>query len=117
VLPFSPPIYPLANDTQPYNGFTVQWTGQAPPGTSIVSFSVEYRRPGNPTWLLLYSGPNTSTRFDLAAGDPDGWYTFRARATDSSGQTGNFREELYGHVLVNRDGNFTPSWMPAIFHP
>ena len=117
VIPFTPPIYPLATTPMPYNGFAVEWLGQAPPGSSIVSFDVEFQRPGNPTWLNLYSGANTATIFTLAAGDPDGWYVFRAKAKDSTGETGSFHEELYGYVLVNRDGNFTPVWMPAIFSP
>ncbi len=117
VIPFSPPIYPLETSPMPYDGFPVQWVGQAPPGSSIVSFDVEFRRPGNPTWLHLYSGPNTAATFNLAAGDPDGWYAFRATASDSAGRTGSFHEQLYGYVLVNRDGSFTPVWMPAIFSP
>ena len=114
VIPFSPPIYPLDTTPSPFDGFPVEWVGSAPPNTSIVSFDVEYQRPGNPTWLFFYSGPNTSKKFDLAAGDPDGWYAFRVRAKDSAGDTGQYREDLYGYVLVNRDGNFTPVWMPVV---
>ena len=116
VIPFSPHIYPLETTPKPYDGFAVEWVGYAPPNTSIVSFDVEYQRPGNPTWVLLYSGPSTATKFDLAAGDSDGWYTFRARATDSTGKKGEWREELYGRVIVNRDVNFSPSWMPVILY-
>ena len=116
VIPFSPPIYPDSAPLPHDDTFPVQWVGIAPPNTSIVSFDVEYQRPDNPTWSQFYTGSNTSKQFVLNPVDPDGWYVFRARATDSAGDTGQFREDLYGAVLVNRDGNFSPLYLPAVFN-
>ncbi len=116
IIPFSPPIYPDGSPPPHNDSFPVEWVGIAPPNTSIVSFDVEYQRPGNTTWLLFYSGSNTAKQFELVPSDPDGWYVFRARATDSSGQQGDWPQsgDHLGYVLVNRDGSFSPAWMPLV---
>ena len=114
-IPFSPPIYPQPGMAP--DGFTVQWVGIAPPNQSIASFDVQYQRPGNPTWLSFANNvTQTSKFFQLQPSDPDGWYVFRARATTTNGQTTLWptNEDLYGRVLVNREGKFVPLWLPIV---
>ena len=118
ITPFVPPIYQQLAGPQPGDGFTVAWQAQTPPGTSIASFDVRFRRPGNPTWITWLSGTNqTSARFDLQAGDPDGAYVFQARARTSSGVVGAYVDGTQAQILVDRLAPFIlpRSSLPILF--
>lgn len=81
ILPLNPPI---VNQ----NTFTVQWTGTAAPGATIVAYDVQFRFNGGPwqTWLLNVGG--TSGQFSAAQGD--GVYEFEVRARDNIGRLSPF---------------------------
>jgi hypothetical protein len=107
IVPFSPNIFQKLSGPAPGDQFTVSWTGLTPPGTTIVSFDVRYRRPGETTWVNWLSGtPNESANFVLDVNDPDGEYVFQARATSSNGVTGQYNEELQESIIVDRHAPF-----------
>jgi hypothetical protein len=118
ITPFNPFVYQQLGGPSPSDGFTVAWSAQTPPGTSIASFDVRYQRPGNPTWITWLTGTTqTSARFDLQVGDPDGPYTFQARATTSSGVVGQYVDGTEQQIVVDRNAPFinAESAMPIIF--
>ncbi len=107
ITPFDPFVYQKLDGPQPDDGFTVAWQAQVPPNTSIASFDVRYQRPGNATWISWLSGTTqTSSRFDLQPGDPDGPYTFQARATTSNGVVGPFADGTEQQIVVDRNAPF-----------
>ena len=94
--------------------FQVQWAGFTPAGTSIVSFDVQFQRPGNPTWLAWGAATGTSATFAdfvLTASDPDGIYTFQARAKNSAGVQGTYHEEYQGKIIVDRNAPYVGDHM------
>jgi hypothetical protein len=81
IVPFNPPI---AKQTS----FIVQWVGQAVPGSTIVSYDVEFSVNGGP-WSLWLSGVSaTSQQFSATQGD--GVYAFQVRARDNAGRVSTF---------------------------
>lgn len=117
VLPFDPFVYQKLNGPEAGDGFNVAWEALTPPGTSIASFDVRYRRPNSNTWISWLSGTRqTSARFDLEPGDPDGTYVFQVRATSTGGVTGQFYEELEERIVVDRNEPFIvpQSYMPLL---
>ena len=103
------------NPAGPENGdsFRVLWAGDAAPNTSIVSFSLRYQKPGNPTWITWHTDINASILFDdfdMTANTtdfPDGIYVFQAKAKDSAGTEGQYHEETQGKIVVDRE----PPWI------
>ncbi len=108
IVPFdAPAIYQKLNGPEVGDGFTVAWEGLAPPGTTITSFDVRYQRPNSSTWLVwLDKTTQSSAKFELALGDPDGAYRFQVRATDDQGVTGEYLEEGGDQMFVDRHAPF-----------
>jgi hypothetical protein len=75
VIPFPSPI---SKETT----FVVEWTGEAPPGASVVSYDVQYNFNGGPwiDWLL----ETEDTTAEFTATEGDGIYSFQARARDNA---------------------------------
>jgi hypothetical protein len=103
------------NPVGPEDGdsFRVLWAGDAVPNTSIVSFSLRYQKPDNPTWITWHTDINASVLFDdyVMTADttefPDGIYIFQVKAKDSAGTEGQYHEETQGTIVVDRE----PPWM------
>lgn len=114
VNPFSSPIYQQLDGPNPGDGFTVTWGAHIPPGTSIAAFDLRFRRD-NFAWLSWLSNTQqTSSFFSLATNDPDGVYTFQARARDSNGIQGQYRDEYQATIAVDRNEPFI---QPQIMMP
>ena len=113
------------NPIGPENGdnFKVLWAGDAAPGTSIATFNIRYRKPGNPTWIPWQYVTSDITSADFIMTDdivnfPDGVYTFQAKATDSAGTDGEYHEETQGTIIVDRYAPWMTDnviYMPVIF--
>jgi hypothetical protein len=107
IVPFNPALYQKLDGPEVGDGFTVSWEGVTPPGTSITSFDVRFRRPNSSTWLSWLNGTQqTSAQFTLDIADPDGSYVFQVRARNSQGVTGQFIDDLQQSMYVNRHAPF-----------
>ena len=95
IVPFNPPIVLQ-------NTFPVSWTGTAAPGTTIVSYDVQFRFNNGPwqTWLATVGG--TSQTFTASQGD--GVYEFEVRARDNVGRVGDFVGGPGNSIAVNLQG-------------
>ena len=118
IVPFVPFIYQKTSGPAAGDSFTVAWRGLTPPGVTIASFDVRYRAPGTSNWTnWLTATTLSSSPFNLGVNDPDGIYTFQARATNSQGVTGPYEEQLQEQIIVDRNAPFitAQSAMPIVF--
>jgi hypothetical protein len=78
-------ITPFPSPITEESPFLVEWTGDPPPGASIVSYDVQYNFNGGPWKDWLIGTENTSS--DFTAMEGDGVYGFQVRAYDNAGRT------------------------------
>lgn len=92
IMPFNVPISTV-------NNFLVQWTGQAPPGATIVAYDVQFRFNGG-AWQNWLTNVNvTSQQFSAISGD--GVYEFQVRARDSIGRVSPFNGGPASSIAVD----------------
>jgi hypothetical protein len=92
IVPFNVPISTV-------NNFLVQWTGQAPPGSTIVAYDVQFRFNGGPWQNWLTNVNVTSQQFSAVSGD--GVYEFQVRARDSIGRVSAFNGGPASSIAVD----------------
>ena len=83
-------IQPYSTNQSPNRTFYFAWES---PGTDAVFFDVEYRPHWSSSWFRLYT--NTTKTFTYLTGNEGTTYYLRARAKDSSGNTGDWSEVKY----------------------
>lgn len=97
-------IVPFSSSFAPAASFIVQWGGSAAPGTSIVSYDVQFRF-NNGAWQSWLQGVN-STSQTFTAQQGDGVYAFQVRARDSVGRTGSFTGGPGSAVILDLEAPF-----------
>jgi hypothetical protein len=96
--------------------FVVQWVGEPVPGTSIVSYDVQFRFNGG-AWQSWQNGvAATSLQFTAQRGD--GVYEFQVRARDNIGRVSAWAGPPGNSVAVDVNQPFiTPQvFAPALFN-
>lgn len=105
IVPFSSPITTQAT-------FNVQWRGQAPAGSMVASYDVQFRVNGGvwQSWLSGFNG--TSSQFTATFGD--GVYEFQVRARDTQGRVGQFSGGRWASIAVDTEAPFV---IPQSYYP
>ena len=104
VVPFVPPITAAAS-------FTVGWSGQSSPNTTIVSYDVQTKF-GTGAWSEWLTGTTLTQSIFTNVGATDGVYCFRVRARDNAGRVSAYSAEQC--IAVDR---FAPFVEPKRYLP
>lgn len=107
-------IVPFSQSISTSKSFSVSWTGTPVSGTTITSYEVQVSVNGGAftTWNV-FPGNTLNGVYNAPS---DGIYTFRVRATDNRGQTGEFSDNPGSTKVVDSEAPFiTPRlYMPYI---
>jgi hypothetical protein len=96
-------IAPFKPNVTGKDQFTVRWSGQAPPGLTILSYDVLYRFKNGP-WSLWQSQTTLAQAVFTDLDEEDGVYCFEVRATDSLGRTSDYMGQRC--IAVDRNEPF-----------
>ena len=117
VTPFTPPS--IIHSSSPVTtSFSLSWTGNTPPGTTITQYQLHYRVLDLHGVLLQpwtvwqsFDGTVTSATFPIQLGD--GVYEFEATATNNLGQSTPFAGKAEAAMIVDLQDTVQPSnFMP-----
>jgi hypothetical protein len=118
VQTFNPAI--LQSTAPITKSFNVSWTGYAPPGTYLTSYTILYRYNYGP-WTLWSPFPaaQTSASFNWfdTPGLGDGIYQFKATAANNVGNPPyELPESYWKTIIVDMAGNYqVRAYMPIMF--
>ena len=97
IIPFNPAI-------ALQNTFVVQWVGAAAPGSTIVSYDVQFSFNNGPWQNWRTNFAQTSSEFTATQGD--GVYAFQVRAHDNQGRVGDFVGGVGSSIAVDVEAPF-----------
>ena len=102
------------------DSFQVFWEGHTAPGTTPLTYDVQYKTPNTDwtAWPAATGTLNTSATFELDVNDPDGIYSFEVRARNNLGQQEPFTGTAEGSIIVDRHAPFLEpmAYMPIVFN-
>lgn len=98
LIPFPSPISSLTT-------FTVQWTGTAVPGATIVGYDVQFNRNGG-AWQQWLNNVNITTA-QFTAMQGNGVYAFQVRARDNTGRVSAWAGPPGNSIAVDQNGKIS----------